>query len=82
MVILLLFPANGSGTFQTREEGEKVFTNKLNVQYEQGKRMPVSFDWKPETGKYQTGDYKIEIYQNGYKIGQGTKELKKGGLFS
>jgi len=78
----ITIPANGSGTFQTREEGEKVFTNKLNVQYEQGKRMPVSFDWKPETGKYQTGDYKIEIYQNGYKIGQGTKELKKGGLFS
>ena len=78
----ITLPANGSGTFQTREEGEKVFTNKLNVQYEQGKRMPVSFDWKPETGKYQTGDYKIEIYQNGYKIGQGTKELKKGGLFS
>ncbi|HEX5153634.1 MAG TPA: hypothetical protein VFW07_19435 [Parafilimonas sp.] len=78
----ITLPANGSGTFQTREEGEKVFTNKLNVQYEQGKRMPVSFDWKPETGKYQTGGYKIEIYQNGYKIGQGTKELKKGGLFS
>jgi len=78
----ITLPATGSGTFQTREEGEKVFTNKLNVQYEQGKRMPVSFDWKPETGKYQTGDYKIEIYQNGYKIGQGTKELKKGGLFS
>jgi predicted nucleic acid-binding Zn-ribbon protein len=78
----ITIPANGSGTFQTREEGERVFTNKLNVQYEQGKRMPVSFDWKPETGKYQAGDYKIEIYQNGYKIGQGTKGLKKGGLFS
>ncbi len=78
----ITIPANGSGTFQTREEGEKVFTNKLNVQYEQGKRMPVSFDWKPETGKYQTGNYKIEIYQNGYKIGEGTKALKKGGLFS
>ncbi len=75
-------PSTGSGTFTTRDEGEKVFTNKMNVQYEQGKRMPVSFDWKPETGKYQTGNYKIEIYQNGYKIGQGTKELKKGGLFS
>lgn len=75
-------PTNGSGSFTTREEGEKVFTNKMNVQYEQGKRMPVSFDWKPESGKYQTGSYKIEIYQNGYKIGQGTKELKKGGLFS
>lgn len=78
----ITIPANGSGTFQTRDEGEKVFTNRLNVQYEQGKRMPVSFDWKPESGKYQTGDYKIEIYQNGYKIGTGTKELKKGGLFS
>jgi peptidoglycan hydrolase CwlO-like protein len=78
----ITMPANCSVTFQTREEGEKLFTNKVNVQYEHGKRMPVSFDWKPETGKYQTGDYKIEIYQNGYKIGQGTKELKKGGLFS
>ena len=78
----ITIPANGSGTFQTREEGEKVFTNKVDVQYEQGKRMPVSFDWKPENGKYQTGDYRIEIYQNGYKIGEGVKSLKKGGLFS
>ena len=78
----ITIPANGSGTFTTRDEGEKVYTNKLNVQYEQGKRMPVSFDWKPENGKYQTGNYKIEIYQNGYKIGEGTKDLKKGGLFS
>ncbi len=78
----ITIPANGSGTFQTRDEGEKVFTNKVDVQYEQGKRMPVSFDWKPEGGKYMTGNYKVEIYQNGYKIGEGTKELKKGGLFS
>ncbi len=77
----ITIPANGSGTFQTRDEGEKVFTNKVDVQYQQGQRMPVSFDWKPESGKYQTGDYKIQIYQNGYKIGEGTKSLKKGGLF-
>ena len=74
-------PANGSGTFQTRDEGEKVFTNKVDVQYQQGQRTPVSFDWKSDNGKYQTGDYKIQIYQNGYKIGEGTKSLKKGGLF-
>jgi len=78
----ITIPANGSGSFTTREEGDKVFTNKVDVNYEQGKRMPVSFDWKPENGKYQTGDYKIEIYQNGYKIGEGVKSLKKGGLFS
>jgi hypothetical protein len=77
----ITMPSN-SGTFQSREEGEKVFTNKVDVQYESGKRTPVSFDWKPEAGKYQTGNYKVEIYQNGFKIGEGTKELKKGGLFS
>jgi hypothetical protein len=70
-----------SGTFTTREEGDKTFTNKVSVNYEQGKRTPVSFDWKPEAGKYQEGVYKVEIYQNGFKIGEGTKSLKKGGLF-
>ncbi len=74
-------PAYGSGTFTTRDEGEKVFTNKVNANYEQGKRSPVSFDWKQDN-HYQTGDYKIEIYQNGFKIGEGVKTLKKGGLFS
>lgn len=70
-----------SGTFASRDEGDKVFTNKVTVNYEQGKRTPVSFDWKPEAGKYQTGNYKVEIYQNGFKIGEGTKALKKGGIF-
>lgn len=71
---------SSSGTFQTRDEGEKVYTNKVNVNYEQGKRTPISFDWKQDN-HYQTGDYKIQIYQNGYKIGEGLKTLKKAGLF-
>lgn len=75
-------PANGSGTFQTRDEGEKVFTNKVDVQYMQGQTLPVSFDWKINNNHYQTGNYKIQIYHNGYKIGEGSKNLKKGGLFS
>ena len=70
-----------SGTFTSRDEGDKTYTSKVSVEYEQGKRTPVSFDWKPEAGKYQTGNYKVEIYQNGFKIGEGTKALKKGGLF-
>lgn len=77
----ITIPTSGSGEFQTRDEGSKVFTNKVDVQYEQGKRIPVSFDWKQEN-HYQTGNYKIEIYHNGYKIGEGMKSLKKGGLFS
>jgi len=74
-------PAYGSGTFNTREEGQKFFTNKVNVNYEQGKRSAVSFDWKQDQ-KFQTGDYRVEVYHNGFKIGEGTAKLKKGGLFS
>jgi len=77
----ITMPSNGSGTFQSRDEGEKVFTQKVDVQYDPSKPNAVSFDWKPEAGKYQTGVYKVEIYQNGFKIGEGTKSLKKGGLF-
>jgi len=27
------------------------------------------------------GEYKIEVYNNGFKIGEGKTSLKKGGLF-
>lgn len=69
------------GNFNTREEGSKAYTSKVSVNYEQNKIIPVSFDWK-QTERFKEGDYKIEIYNNGFKIGQGTKTLKKGGLFS
>lgn len=78
--IPITIPAYGSGTFSTRDAGEKPFTNKVSVNFEQGKTTPVSFDWKQDQ-KFQTGDYKIEVYNNGFKIGGGTKTLKKGGLF-
>lgn len=71
--------SNGT-VFSTREEGEKPYTSKVTVQYETGKRAPVSFDWKSEKG-FQTGNYKIEIYHNGFKIGEGVRTLKKGGIF-
>ncbi|HVZ25314.1 MAG TPA: hypothetical protein VG842_04640 [Sediminibacterium sp.] len=67
--------------FNTREEGTLAYTSKVTVNYEQGKVMPVSFDWK-QGEKFKEGQYKIDIYNNGFKIGQGVKTLKKGGLFS
>jgi hypothetical protein len=70
-----------SGTFTTRKDGEKQFTNKVSVDYEQGARKNVSFDLK-QTDKYQPGAYKVEVYHNGFKIGENTVQLKKGGLFS
>ena len=69
------------GTMKTREGNDVDYTNKVEVNYEQGKITPVSFDWKPGT-QFILGDYKVEIYNNGFKIGESKKSLKKGGLFS
>ena len=72
--------ALGSGTFTTREEGDKIFTTKVDVEYEAGKPRHVEFAWK-QNSPFKTGNYKIEVYQNGFKIGEATRELKKGGIF-
>ena len=74
-------PALGSGTFTTRDEGDKVYTAKVPVDFESGKTKAVQFDPK-QNSKLSRGNYKIETYHNGFKIGEGTRELKKGGLFS
>ncbi|WP_447640580.1 MULTISPECIES: hypothetical protein [Chitinophagaceae] len=72
-------PSAGSGTLQTKQDGEISYTTAINVDYEQGKRVPVSYDWH-QNSKYQQGEYTIQIYNNGYKIGEGTKTLKKSGF--
>lgn len=78
---IISVPAMGSGTFTTRDEGDKTFTSKVPVDFESGKMKNVQFTWKQDEA-FQTGTYKIEIYHNGFKIGEQSKELKKGGLFS
>lgn len=72
-------PSGTEGTFTTREGEVKPYTNKVDINYEQGKSSAVSFNWKPGD-KFKSGDYKIEIYNNGFKIGEGRKTLKKGGF--
>ena len=69
----------GSGSLTTREEGDKTFTSKVPVEYEQGARKNVQFAIHQDS--FLTGNYKIEIYHNGFKIGEGVRSLKKGGLF-
>lgn len=73
--------ALGSGTFSTREGQEKIYTQKLDVNYVQNKKQTISFDWK-QNKDFATGNYKIEVYNNGFKVGEAYKPLKKGGLFS
>jgi len=72
--------ALGSGKFTTRDGGEKTFTQKQSIDYVQGQKQRVNVDWK-QNSPYKVGDYKIEVYNNGFKIGEGTRHFKKGGLF-
>lgn len=72
--------ALGSGKFTSRDGEEKLFTHKVQISYTQGQKQTVSFDWKQNTS-FTTGNYKIEVYHNGFKIGEGVRTFKKGGLF-
>lgn len=67
------------GTLTTRNDGDRAYTYKTTVEYEQGTRKSLQVPLHED--HFQTGDYKIEIYQNGFKIAEGTRSLKKGGLF-
>lgn len=71
--------ALGSGTFTTREEGDKFFTNKIAVDYTQGQKKSVQFDWK-QNSAFQKGTYKVQVYQNGFQIGSGSVDFKKSGF--
>jgi phage shock protein A len=69
----------GSGTLTTRADGDRQYTYKSTLNYEQGTRKSVQIPLRQND--FQTGNYKIEIYQNGFKIAEGIRSLKKGGLF-
>jgi len=67
----------GSGAMTTRQDGDRNFTAKIPVEYETGTRKGVSFPIKNNDG-FQAGDYKIEVYHNGFKIGESIRSLRKG----
>lgn len=71
-------PSMGSGMLSTRADGERTFTYKASIEYEQGSRKTVSVPLRQD--KFQVGNYKIEVYQNGFKIAEGTRSLKKSGF--
>ena len=68
-----------SGNLTTRTEGDRPYTFKTSIEYQQGTRKAIQVPLRQE--HFQTGDYKIEVYQNGFKIAEGVRTLKKGGLF-
>jgi regulator of replication initiation timing len=70
--------ADGAGVLTTRNDGERTFTAKKSIEYEQGTHQKISVPLRQD--KFQTGDYKIEVYHNGFKIAEGTRNLRKSGF--
>jgi myosin heavy subunit len=68
--------STSAGSFTDRNGKTIQYTNKVDINYEQGKKQTVSFQWNPGN-KFETGDYRVEIYNNGFKIGEGKKSLNK-----
>lgn len=71
--------SQGGSMLSTRTDGEKPFTSKISMNYEQGARKNVQYPIQQED--FSSGNYKIEIYHNGFKIGESVRSLKKGGIF-
>lgn len=76
----LAVQALGSGKFTLADGTEKLFTAHKTIDYTTGKDTTITVDWK-QNSDFKPGDYKIEIYEKGYLIGQGSVSMKKGGLF-
>lgn len=67
--------ANASpGSIDTWSLGTVQYSDKIKFNYTQGSSQNISFDW--EDYEFPKGTYKIDLYQNGFKIGQKSLDLR------
>lgn len=62
------------GELETWSSGTIGYSDKVTFNYQQGTKQNISFDW--EEYEFPKGTYKIDLYQNGMKIGQKSLDLK------
>ncbi len=68
------FKDSSPGELETWSLGKIDYSDKLKFNYVKGEPKSISFDW--EDYNFPVGKYKIDLYQNGFKIGQKTLDLK------
>lgn len=68
------FTGANYGELQTVNKGFIEYSDKLNFDYVRGSKQNISFDW--EDFEFPKGIYKIDLYQNGMKIGQKSLTLR------
>lgn len=56
------------------QNGSRInFTRKIRFEYQKGERKPIIFSLNPE--EFLSGTYTLQVYHNGYMIGQSMKTL-------
>lgn len=68
------FVGANSGEITLRSGSAIRYSDRVNVNYNNMSGARVKFDWVDY--EFPKGEYKIDIYQNGYKVGQNTITLK------
>lgn len=68
------FKGADSGEITLRSGASIKYSDRVNVNYNNMSGARVKFDWIDFD--FPKGEYKIDIYQNGYKVGQNTITLK------
>lgn len=68
------FKDASSGELETWSLGKVQYSDKVRFNYIKGTKQNISFDW--EEYDFPKGIYKIDLYQNGFKIGQKSLELR------
>ena len=55
-----------AGSFETKNEGRKIYTRKMKFEYTKGEAKHLIFTIQPET--FEKGNYKLSIYHRGVRI--------------
>lgn len=62
------------GQLETWSSGKVDYSDKVSFNYTKGTKQNITFDW--EDYEFPKGTYKIDLYQNGLKIGQKSVDLR------
>jgi myosin heavy subunit len=62
-----------SASMDTNDSGKKIYTRKVKFDYQKGETKRLLFSLNPED--YQKGSYTLQVYHNGYMIGETVKTL-------
>ena len=62
-----------AGSFETKTEGKKVYTRKLQFEYNKGEAKHLIFSLEPDS--FEKGTYKLSLYYNGISIGESSWKL-------